>query len=99
MDLSTVRTKVYKSAYASPADFVADLELIFENCRTYNGPVAPVYQCGARLEAFMKQRLAELLPNTTETPSKRQSIDNGTSSEGMNGDSGHDSRKRKKRVF
>lgn len=37
MDLSTVQLKVNKKAYKTRQEFCQDLELIVQNCLTYNG--------------------------------------------------------------
>jgi len=38
MDLSTVERKVQDNAYGTWEDFEYDMQLIFRNCETYNGP-------------------------------------------------------------
>ena len=37
MDLSTIQLRINSKAYKSRQAFVQDLELIVENCITYNG--------------------------------------------------------------
>ena len=36
MDLSTVKKKLKNGRYPSPREAIADLNLIWENCKTYN---------------------------------------------------------------
>ena len=38
MDLSTLKKNLLKGKYSELEQFVADLSLIWENCRTYNMP-------------------------------------------------------------
>ena len=37
MDLSTIKKKIEKDKYKSVVDLNLDVELMFENCKTYNG--------------------------------------------------------------
>lgn len=49
MDLSTVRSKLDGRKYTSSAEFIADLNLIVENCFKFNKPETEVYKCGEEL--------------------------------------------------
>ncbi|KAJ2724341.1 hypothetical protein GGI07_002020 [Coemansia sp. Benny D115] len=51
MDLSTVQKKLSRKSYASVADFVADVRLIFDDCVLFNPPDTPVHDCGQNLRA------------------------------------------------
>ncbi|KAK1587915.1 hypothetical protein Q3G72_018228 [Acer saccharum] len=43
MDLGTVKSKLNKNLYDSPADFAADVRLTFKNAMTYNPKGHDVY--------------------------------------------------------
>ncbi|KAJ1783829.1 hypothetical protein LPJ59_006487, partial [Coemansia sp. RSA 2399] len=49
MDLSTVQKKLAKKAYKWAADFVADIQLIVDDCFLFNPPDTPVNECGKAL--------------------------------------------------
>lgn len=49
MDLSTVRSKLDGRKYSSSSEFIADLNLIVENCFKFNKPETEVYKCGEEL--------------------------------------------------
>ena len=46
MDFSTIKCKLNNNCYAKPEEFLDDIELVFENCRVYNGPYNEVGQMG-----------------------------------------------------
>jgi ankyrin repeat protein len=50
MDFGTIRKKLSK--YASKAEFLADVGLVFSNCRTYNKPGTLPEVLGQRVELF-----------------------------------------------
>ncbi|RKO92383.1 Bromodomain-containing protein, partial [Blyttiomyces helicus] len=52
MDLSTIESKLLKSSYGSPADMVADVRLMLNNCYLYNPPTNLVHQLARSLEAY-----------------------------------------------
>jgi len=60
MDMQTMRTKLETGAYKSRADFYADVELIFDNCETFNEDESPVGRAGHSLRAFFDKRWKEL---------------------------------------
>ena len=53
IDLSTIEKKLNNDFYKSRQMFLADLELMFENCRSYNGSDTPYYKCANSLEQFV----------------------------------------------
>ncbi|KAK3091634.1 hypothetical protein FSP39_021392 [Pinctada imbricata] len=57
MDLQTVEKRVGTKQYPRLADFVKDVTKVFDNCRLYNPPDTPFYQCAEVLETFFVQRL------------------------------------------
>lgn len=46
MDLGTAKKKLSFNAYRDATDFIDDIELVFYNCRTYNGTQSDVGQIG-----------------------------------------------------
>jgi hypothetical protein len=45
MDLSQIQTKISKKVYKSKQEFSDDLELIAQNCLTYNGDDSCKFCC------------------------------------------------------
>ena len=60
MDLTTVKTKLKEHKYEKIQDFMADMELVFYNCRLYNGTESQVGQIGVAVNEEY-QRLTEQL--------------------------------------
>ena len=46
MDLGTIKKKLSHNAYGCAQDFIEDVELVFYNCRTYNGTQSEVGSIG-----------------------------------------------------
>ena len=46
MDISTMRAKTHRGAYASLVELERDLHLILSNAAEYNEPGGPVYEVG-----------------------------------------------------
>lgn len=53
MDLSTIEEKLEKDQYSAPRELVADLELIFSNCKKYNDATTVYTKCAVKLEKHM----------------------------------------------
>ncbi|KAI9675709.1 MAG: histone acetyltransferase [Caeruleum heppii] len=53
MDLSTVEERLESDFYTHPKDLVADLKLIFSNCRQYNDATTVYTKCAVKLEKYM----------------------------------------------
>ena len=58
MDISTMRKRLESDRYTSVAEFIADAELMFNNCRTYNEPTSPYIEAADRLQQRMQQGMA-----------------------------------------
>jgi len=60
MDLSTVRTKLSDDQYESVGDALADLRLIWDNCRTFNAEGSDILNsaevCAILLEELVQVR-------------------------------------------
>ncbi|KAL3900755.1 MAG: hypothetical protein SGCHY_001128 [Lobulomycetales sp.] len=60
MDLKTLDEKVEGDAYATVAEFEADLALIFTNCKYYNEPNSTYAKCAVKLERYCRDKLLQL---------------------------------------
>ncbi|KAK4178190.1 Bromodomain-containing protein [Triangularia setosa] len=60
MDLSTMEERLEHDSYAIPKDFIADMKLIFSNCRQYNDPSTVYAKCAVKLEKFMWSLVKEI---------------------------------------
>ena len=50
MDFGTIKKKLSLNVYPTVHDFITDMDLVFENCRLYNGTEAHVGQMGVRVK-------------------------------------------------
>lgn len=57
MDLSTMDGKLEGDVYTSLPDFIADFNLIVQNCRLFNDPDTSYCKNASNLEAFFQERL------------------------------------------
>lgn len=60
MDLATMEDKLNNDKYASVEDFISDAQLIFNNCRKYNGEGSVYVKAAGRLEREMWRRVREV---------------------------------------
>jgi len=60
MDLRTVETKLKAGAYKTAEACAGDVRQIWRNCRIYNHPSVPAYQCAVRLSQFFERRFRAL---------------------------------------
>ena len=60
MDFGTIKRKLNAAKYLDLASFVADVQLVFMNCETYNPPRSAVARNGAKLKTFFNKRIKEL---------------------------------------
>ncbi|XP_052262825.1 nucleosome-remodeling factor subunit BPTF-like isoform X2 [Dreissena polymorpha] len=60
MDLSQVEANLDGHEYRRLTDFIKDVTKIFNNCRLYNPPDTPFFQCAEVLETYFVQRLKAL---------------------------------------
>ncbi|XP_017218561.1 transcription factor GTE7 isoform X2 [Daucus carota subsp. sativus] len=71
MDLGTVKTKLGKHLYGTPADFAADVRLIFDNAMTYN----PKGDDAHTMASILLDKFEELfVPAYNEFEAERQRI-------------------------
>ncbi|KAL6622239.1 hypothetical protein U3516DRAFT_585878 [Neocallimastix sp. 'constans'] len=62
MDLSTIMKKVKGNKYSDINDYISDVELMFNNCFTYNPPTNPVHIAGLALREYFIEQLRKLSP-------------------------------------
>ncbi|GJD06124.1 Bromodomain-containing protein 1 [Galdieria sulphuraria] len=60
MDLGTVQAKLEAYSYASFEELWQDVDLIWKNCCTYNGPNTQFYQCALKLQKFSNRVFSDL---------------------------------------
>lgn len=60
MDLSTMEQRLEDDVYAAPKDLVADLKLIFSNCKQYNDATTVYTKCAVKLEKYMWTLIQEI---------------------------------------
>lgn len=53
-DFSTMERKLDSKQYASLSEFMADAQLVFDNCHTYNQPASVYYKNATTMEKFLK---------------------------------------------
>lgn len=49
MDFSTIKTKLKEHKYERIQEFMSDMELIFHNCRLFNGTESEIGQIGVQV--------------------------------------------------
>ena len=67
MDLGTIDKKLVGGSYVSVDDFVADVRLVFNNCRLYNQAGDPVGIAGAKLSELFEKQLKEKVEEAGST--------------------------------
>lgn len=67
MDLSTIDKKLTAQEYVEVQDFANDIQLMLNNCFTFNPPTHAVHQLGRQLEAFFSLQLNKSFPAITTT--------------------------------
>ncbi|KAI9249093.1 Bromodomain-containing protein, partial [Helicostylum pulchrum] len=72
MDLGTVESKLKQNAYPSIEPFLADIQLIFDNCYLYNNPYDPVTIDAKRLEESFKRQLKKVPPHPNTLKRERE---------------------------
>ncbi|CAG9323933.1 unnamed protein product [Blepharisma stoltei] len=55
MDLSTVKKKIKSEKYSSLQEIISDINLVWENCKTYNQMGSPIYEQAQSMEARTKK--------------------------------------------
>jgi histone acetyltransferase len=60
MDLATMEDKLNNDKYATVEDFITDAQLIFNNCRKYNGEGSVYVKAAGRLERELWRKVREV---------------------------------------
>jgi len=55
MDLSTVKKNLKKSKYSTASEVLADIQLIWDNCKSYNVEGSNIYQIAQYMENLSKK--------------------------------------------
>ncbi|KAJ3061150.1 hypothetical protein HDU98_002955, partial [Podochytrium sp. JEL0797] len=66
MDLSTIQRKLETHAYKTAAGFVADVQLMFDNCFAFNGREGPVAEIAKRFQGVFEKEFLKM-PQVIET--------------------------------
>ncbi|KNC46279.1 uncharacterized protein AMSG_02732 [Thecamonas trahens ATCC 50062] len=75
MDLGTIQARLDRGAYATPAQFAADVRLVFSNCTLFNSPDSAIYTDGVALLAVFEDLYAALNEQLdTELTAKYQQL-------------------------
>lgn len=56
-DLGAIAKKLERHHYLRAGEWLADVRLVFENCRAFNAASSPVAQCAHVLEVFFDNDL------------------------------------------
>ena len=59
IDLSVIRRRVDEAAYNSLEHFLADINLMFRNCRAFNRSDTEYVACASKLEVFLRARITQ----------------------------------------
>ncbi|ORX58554.1 hypothetical protein BCR36DRAFT_366772 [Piromyces finnis] len=62
MDLSTIMAKIKNNKYKDINEYICDVQLMFNNCFTYNPPENPVHIAGLALNDYFIEQLRRLSP-------------------------------------
>lgn len=68
MDLGTIDTKLKRGEYKTFAAFEADVQLVIDNCTTYNDKKAEVYKQAVKLQKCFERELAKIRPHDSTPP-------------------------------
>ena len=60
MDLSTMKSKMDRAQYATSEEFLADMNQIFTNCKTYWQPGDPILTACHKLERTFLEKYSQM---------------------------------------
>lgn len=78
IDLSTIKSKVIDFSYSSEEDFFDDLNLMFENCKTFNEPGTDIFKAGVFLKKFVTKLKTTHFPDFEDIEAEDIIIDRVT---------------------
>lgn len=60
MDFGTIKGKLKEQRYANISEFTEDMELVFYNCKLYNGEISGVGQMGKQVHDEYRRLMEQL---------------------------------------
>ena len=63
MDMETINENIKSNNYKTLDDFSADVNLMLENCKTYNEPTSLLFKDACKLQKFLKSEMSKIQPN------------------------------------
>lgn len=60
MDLSTMKAKMELGQYTSDDEFLADMNQIFSNCKTYWKPTDAIFAACEKLEKTFQEKFSQM---------------------------------------
>lgn len=60
MDLTTIKGKMDANVYTSDQEFLADMNLIFQNCKDYWKPEDNIYQACEKLQKHFLEKYSQM---------------------------------------
>ena len=60
MDLGTIKTNIEEGKYAHEDEFIADMRLVFSNCRLYNKPTDDIIKMANAVESAFEKELKKM---------------------------------------
>ena len=91
MDLGTMTKKLKTLAYKSKSEFVADLNLIWDNCLKYNADITHILRRKANSMRKEAEKLVPLIPDLTVRPRAEVEAEERRKQNGGDDDAGDDS--------
>ena len=70
MDLGTAKKKLQGNKYALIEEFLDDLQMIWQNCKTYNAEGSWIFNLADKLERYFKKLIKNYLPQIQLNPPK-----------------------------
>jgi hypothetical protein len=74
MDLGTIKQKIETSKYKNTQEILADISLIWDNCKTYNRSDSGIYKMAEALEKFTKKTMLKLKIETKKAEDNMYSM-------------------------
>ena len=68
MDMGTIKNKLKEHKYSKIQEFIDDMELVFYNCRLYNGVETEVGQIGVQIQEEFRSQCEQLFFDFYKTP-------------------------------
>ncbi len=82
MDLGTLKKNLKDNKYNTVDEALADLQLIWTNCKTYNMEGSEIWKLAHQLEKTSQRLVEKAFKQGKEKESKKQTIKEGSAREG-----------------